>query len=1043
MSLSPLAAIPMVALACATATAADLPPEIADCKIFKIWRFDQGPVLSLSKDWKPDHNVSPFEIKDGLLTFENIGPDPWILNGQLGGPDASKFRFLGIKMRSSKDGQNQVYFGTDKHAGPSEQTVVTYPITGDGKFHFYETDMSQVPTWDGKVRVLRIDTVNGADEIGARIDIEWIALYQVPARITIGRPYAGLDDRESVFASVPITNTGGEELPSGLEAYVQRETAGFGLPLPFEPFKPRETRTAKRGARKPAADIDFTVGVRGSTVAAGLIASPREEDEPACELVGESSRLQFYRCEGRVVSAGVYVEKGTGKQVRVGTLRPLATLAYKDRFGVLRYEEITADTAHEAGGQVVVESKHRFVGGIAKINWTFGSPTKDRPEFAITCALTTDAPIDILRFEGPRLLAGDRSFGASKAHAIFPGLEYLDKDEPSGAIDHIGPKFAERRIPHPYKITVPLMAVEDHDAVIGLSWDPMAEWASGHKLPCAEFESPNRSQGAKSHLMTVFVPSIPDFVNENADFAKTPFTLKPGEKITLSTALFARPGRKITDAIPDYYASSGLIKSPPIARGLDGTIALCFKAYAESLYSPEKNGWKNHFGLKQSYAPNNAFAARILAESLRKGDPELARKCKIDPGAQLSQYTGNTLDWFAPGSESWAKDVLAKQSRDGGFPYEITPDEAKRVKEIAPLGGSKATTLGDIGKTNSGLTARYLTGLLDYAIRTGQDKYIEAGLKGLDRMNRFTVPRGAQTWEVHAHTPDIYAAGLAVDANVKGYHLTGDAKYLERAKFWAYTGLPFIYNWIPPINPAPKAVFHADELGEGAKYVFSDPAAFFENPARQANPGATIPVLGTSYYVIGWFGNVVQWCGAAWADAVQRLIRLRPDPVLQAAADAVFASCTQQQFDKGWAAGTYPDSWTMTTDTANAAFIAPDVIYEYAYGLIGEKNAVATECAGFDLRGRRARLSTYGRVERFASDPGKVEVDLKFYAGQDLWTCLVPVPKPTRVAANGADLAESTDLRAAASGFYHDPATEALHIKFRPESRTAVLRIEW
>ena len=44
---------------------------------------------------------------------------------------------------------------------------------------------------------------------------------------------------------------------------------------------------------------------------------------------------------------------------------------------------------------------------------------------------------------------------------------------------------------------------------------------------------------------------------------------------------------------------------------------------------------------------------------------------------------------------------------------------------------------------------------------------------------------------------------------------------------------------------------------------------------------AVIPVFGTSFYVVSWFGNAVQWCGVEWAEKVLLFCKERPDPLLQ------------------------------------------------------------------------------------------------------------------------------------------------------------------
>lgn len=1019
----------LIACVGAAACAAALPPEISDCRVFKVWDFANS-----AQGWRPDHNVSEFTVKDGVLSFENTGPDPWITLDNPGGPDASNYTFIGIKMRSSAPGNNQFYFGTDKSPGAGEGRVAWHSIVASEDFRFYEISMSHLPAWNGRVTLLRLDPANGGSEIGARIEIDWIALYQVPARLAMGRPYVSAD-RRGTIVTLPITNAGGEPSDAAVEVVSGDVVRKLGV------MKPRETRTITLRPGKPAGDIALQGRLKEKVLFEAVLAPPAEKESRVKQIRSEITSLDFPVL--KAVNEAQLSWLISGKPVVAGVFRPLAAFAFKGSDGISRYVEVSADMVAVIGRDTAVLQASRSAnGGMVNLKWTFRLPAGAR-EGSVTCEMTSTTPLDLLRFEGPRLLAGQGSFGASKVHALFPGLEYLEKDEPSGAAKHVGPKLAERRVPHPYKVTVPVMAVESSDGILGISWDPLAEWAPGKRLPSAGFESPNRSEGAKNHLMTLFAPSIPDHLDENADFARHPYTLAAGETIRLSTSFFARPGSTIIDVIPDHYASHGLPKAPPVAHGVDGTIDLCLKAYTESLYFSEQNGWKNHFGLHQTPAFNAGIASIILGDSIRRGSPDLAGKCKLDPKDQLTKYTGATLDWFSDGARQRADAQVARQSRDGGFAYTIDADTRAKVKEFAEIAGTRDTTLGDIGRTNSGLIARPLMGILEYALKTGSKKHTDAGLKGLARLNSFTVPRGAQTWEVHMHAPDVYAAGLAVDANVAGYRLTGDRKYLDHAKFWARSGLPFIYSWVPPVDPTPRAVMHFDEHFEGKNLLSAAPEEFFDSPRRQVNPGASIAVMGTSFYVVNWFGVPVQWCGLAWANSVRRYLKLQPDPLLQAVADATFASCTQQQFERGPAAGVYPDVWNLLDNTACTAFIAPDLILDYAYAVKGEKKPSAIDTAAFELAGHRSLLNSYAIIDDLRAAGSRIDASLRHYAGQDVYSCAVQVPEPSKVAVDGRPLPAVSELLAAGSGFLYDPANRALHIKYRSLARTAKLEVEW
>ena len=991
------------------------PAELLGSRIVKLWQFDNS-----AEGWEPDHNVSALTVRNGAISFRNTGFDPWILNRSPDVDDVSKCGFLGLRMRSSAPGSNQVYFVTDKSPDPAANGDASITVIGDGRFHFYEIPMSKLPSWQGRLSMLRLDPANGGREQQAEIEIDWIALYQTPPRIRVDRPSVVRTDAGSVLR-LRIVNEGGERQPD-LTVGAQRTGA-------IDPGK-----SVNCSLEVPAGqDRVRAVGQsEGKVVFSTVVIPPSASDRRLARMANQAAELEITGSEARL-SALI-----NGRAVPMGVFRPLATLAFRDGAGSFRYVELRPDTVVSADGNtVVVETREP---GVGTIRWTFKLPEGAR-DGLLTCEMKATAPMDVLRFEGPRLLAGEGSFGSAKAHALFPGLEYIDADEESSSPDYCGPNLADRRVPHPYKVTVPLMAVETNGAFVGLSWDPMAEWARGQRFVSAGFEAPNKSSGQANHLMTLFAPSVPDYLSENSEFARRAYALEPGKPITVSFRFFARPGT-IADVVPHYFAERGMPKPPPVPHGVEGTIDLCFRAFTESLYDSRKNGWKTHFGLKDRCVFRPEYAALVLGESLRKNDPSIAEKCKIAPGAQLAQFMGTSLDWFSAGQDSYSEGLLAAQAPDGGFPYRESEEMHKKVRDIAESAGIEASSLGKDGDTNAGYIAVSLNQILRRALITGNKRYIEAGLRGLEKMNSFTVPRGGETWEVPLHAPDLHSAGLSVDANLMGYQLTGDERYLEYARYWAYSGVPFVYSWTPPIS-AETPVVHYDSRGEGKNTVASDPAEFYDNPRRRVNPGATIPVFGTSFYVVKWFGWPVQWCGMAWANSVRRYLAVRSEPVLDAVSRAVFASGTQQQTERGFLAGCYTDVWGVEPEGNSPVFIGPTLICDLAYALKKEKSPTTVQSVGFNLKSGRAYLSTFALVERLASSGSTFRATLKFYANQDLYSSIAAVEKPLRVKMSGKSLLEVRDLRASPAGWFYDPANKALHVKYRPTSRQSRLAVDW
>jgi hypothetical protein len=180
----------------------------------------------------------------------------------------------------------------------------------------------------------------------------------------------------------------------------------------------------------------------------------------------------------------------------------------------------------------------------------------------------------------------------------------------------------------------------------------------------------------------------------------------------------------------------------------------------------------------------------------------------------------------------------------------------------------------------NGLTASVVCQLLEAATFSGDRQLLETGLRHVRAMDRFrhSVPRGAQTWEIPLHTPDILASAYLLQAYTLGYQLTGDPDLLEQAREWAWTGVPFIY--LTPPTPRPVGIY------------------------------STIAVLGaTGWQAPIWLGQPVQWCGLVYAEALNQLAAQDP-------------AGPWQQLANGIAAAGIQHTWPM--DDANRMGLLPD-----------------------------------------------------------------------------------------------------------------------
>lgn len=290
---------------------------------------------------------------------------------------------------------------------------------------------------------------------------------------------------------------------------------------------------------------------------------------------------------------------------------------------------------------------------------------------------------------------------------------------------------------------------------------------------------------------------------------------------------------------------------------------------------------------------------------------------KVDPvpgGAHIR----NDAIWFLGRADAWlkfrrdeARAVAKEQKEDGSFRY------AGKYRR------------GHFEDTASGYCAQKATILLEHAWLTGDATSLDAGLKALDFMKRFRTPRGAQTWELSLHTPDILASAYLVWCYVRGHQLTGRKEYLDLARKWAATGLPFVYTWGP-------------------------------------SPYATIPVYGaTNWQAPNWIGLPVQWCGIVYAYALAMLAPLDSVYDWRKVAEGILIAGERMQYPDGKLAGCLPDLFHLADQRRDGPSINPCSLVSLRLALEGEVDSLALAWDGkrrvvspfpVELKDGRARI---------------------------------------------------------------------------------------
>ncbi|MHC4120603.1 MAG: hypothetical protein ACYSWO_24170 [Planctomycetota bacterium] len=536
------------------------------------------------------------------------------------------------------------------------------------------------------------------------------------------------------------------------------------------------------------------------------------------------------------------------------------------------------------------------------------SPASLEGTLLVETQLTVDSDRDILHFPWLTIFPGLGTFGERKSQGLFAGLEYLC-DEPSSSMADITTPDHVRRVPDPIKITFPLMAISQAGNYIGVIWEPSETVA-------ATFDSPDRIYDSGAHVMALSAPGVSDLRFENDFCAHTPLRLKANKPFKNSVLIIGGKGKTIVPAVQHYASLRGLPYVPTFEGGFDAAVTLLAHGWLDSQINEDAlfrhAVWGENFLAGQ--AADAAMFIDWLAihtrdQVLRERLDYLKRRAldKIPPTQPFSSSVSHAHLPNAP--LVFGRTIEFVQQRHDAAWRIIRSFDAAGVKRYRKGRDKPDYSTTHFAKHANGLAGRDMVAILEAATLSGDKELIREALELLDKQTALyanTVPRGAQTWEIPLHTPDILASAHMVKAYTLGYIISEREEYLQQARYWAWTGVPFVYLY----PPTPQRV---------GSY-------------------STISVLGaTNWKAPLWLGQPVQWCGLVYSSALYLLSEYDRQGPWRKIADGITTVGLQMTWGEtdDERLGLLPDYFDFRAQVAGGPAINPGTVQAHLPELYG------------------------------------------------------------------------------------------------------------
>ncbi len=552
---------------------------------------------------------------------------------------------------------------------------------------------------------------------------------------------------------------------------------------------------------------------------------------------------------------------------------------------------------------------------------------KDEPLIYLDYSLKATGNYYARYIRGPWLKVGEGSFGIDKDDAILPGVEWAIKDEWTSGTDWFKDPWAMKFVPHPNKVTMPVMAISHEGTAVSLSWDPTqvaTRWFNYRAhVPQPVFASPNFIDRMNNQLMGLMVPDATIEGHENEIYAEIPLELKIDQLINFDAILRVTNG-KSTDVLTEWVKANGLPDPGTPRWPLEETLDRIANAYNTNFWH-EGEG----FGIYQRNTkarPNvPGFLERYVKENKKT---TLAKELQLKIDWSREQMGDPSSDQDRKKSLTKRGDeLLDLQREDGSFIFD--PLGRHRGKDDFIVATNFIESMGPTGDTALEFTINPARTLLEIGQETGESKYTEAARKSFESCMHMERPEAGDYWETPIHAANLLAAGNAAIGYYEAFQEFDEEKYLEKSIYWIRTLLAFTHFWETDQVPM---LYNTKPVLSSSDWYFANWVrdhvqwevlrVFAESASKGIHWGDIDPEIDWDKYQEGITVAVIRWMIVHTEDT------WRPHNL-----PSTWPGYLNGDYDY-----CYPDTHNCTTGNYGGMFIMPDPIARNIYTILDRRN---------------------------------------------------------------------------------------------------------